>query len=289
MKIKKSFSMLTAMAIALTANCFSANVFSASVSDPNCTSVQAGDDSTFIGKWEYYKERTEAQEYLLKDEHRNPYIYEINAGGTGFQYWYNDSGIISEDNLISTFPIEWSSSGNTLNVTVRYQVNLTEYETHTYTYTLTNNELVYSYVYHNANHTEFWRRYNSDSPQTDTTTTTSATTTTTTTTSTVTTTTTAVSTTTTPITTTTYITTPNFGDFSGDGIIDGRDASDVLTIYAKSSVGDAVITADQLAAGDINKDGILDGRDATAILTYYAKTSTGYTGTLEDFIKSQPE
>jgi len=41
--------------------------------------------------------------------------------------------------------------------------------------------------------------------------------------------------------------------------------------------------------GDVNGDDIVDGRDATAILTYYAKTSTGYTGTLEDFIKSQPE
>ena len=39
--------------------------------------------------------------------------------------------------------------------------------------------------------------------------------------------------------------------------------------------------------GDINGDDIVDGRDATAILTYYAKTSTGYKGTLEDFIKSQ--
>ena len=41
--------------------------------------------------------------------------------------------------------------------------------------------------------------------------------------------------------------------------------------------------------GDVNGDDIVDGRDATVILTYYAKTSTGYTGTLEDFIKSQPE
>lgn len=36
--------------------------------------------------------------------------------------------------------------------------------------------------------------------------------------------------------------------------------------------------------GDINGDGIIDGRDATILLTYYAKTSTGYTGSLEQFV-----
>ena len=39
----------------------------------------------------------------------------------------------------------------------------------------------------------------------------------------------------------------------------------------------------------IHKDGILDGRDATIILTYYAKTSTGYTGTLEEYVESIKE
>ena len=36
--------------------------------------------------------------------------------------------------------------------------------------------------------------------------------------------------------------------------------------------------------GDLTGDGILDGRDASAMLTYYAKTSTGYKGTIEDFM-----
>ena len=36
--------------------------------------------------------------------------------------------------------------------------------------------------------------------------------------------------------------------------------------------------------GDINGDNIIDGRDATLLLTYYAKTSTDYNGTLGDFI-----
>lgn len=38
--------------------------------------------------------------------------------------------------------------------------------------------------------------------------------------------------------------------------------------------------------GDINGDNIIDGRDATILLTYYAKTSVGYIGTLEEFISS---
>lgn len=41
------------------------------------------------------------------------------------------------------------------------------------------------------------------------------------------------------------------------------------------------------AYGDINNDGFVDGRDATLLLTYYAKTSVGYVGSLDDFIKEQ--
>lgn len=250
MIIKKSFSMLTAMAIALTANCFSANVFSASVSDPNCTSVKAGDDSTFIGKWEYYKHRTEAQEFLLKDEHFNPYIYEINAGGTGFQYEYRDNGIINEDNLIQTLPIEWSSSGNTLNVTIRYQVNLTEYETQTYTYTLINNELVHSDVYHNTNHTEFWRRYNSDPPQTETTTTITMTTTTTT------------STTTSKTTTTKSTEKIIYGDTNCDGTLDMSDA--VLIMQSLANPSKYKLTEQGRKNADFDGDGVTNG-DALTI------------------------
>uniref|UniRef100_UPI00406D528E Group 2 dockerin from R. flavefaciens FD-1 n=1 Tax=Ruminococcus flavefaciens FD-1 TaxID=641112 RepID=UPI00406D528E len=39
--------------------------------------------------------------------------------------------------------------------------------------------------------------------------------------------------------------------------------------------------------GDINGDGIIDGRDATVLLTYYAKTSTGYKGSLMKFMEEQ--
>lgn len=43
------------------------------------------------------------------------------------------------------------------------------------------------------------------------------------------------------------------------------------------------------AYGDMNNDNIVDGRDATILLTYYAKTSVGYVGSLDDFIKEQNE
>ena len=41
--------------------------------------------------------------------------------------------------------------------------------------------------------------------------------------------------------------------------------------------------------GDIDGDNMIDGRDATSILTYYAKASTGYTGTLKEYIESVKE
>lgn len=41
------------------------------------------------------------------------------------------------------------------------------------------------------------------------------------------------------------------------------------------------------AYGDMNNDGFVDGRDASLLLTYYAKTSVGYTGTLDDLIQEQ--
>lgn len=39
--------------------------------------------------------------------------------------------------------------------------------------------------------------------------------------------------------------------------------------------------------GDINNDTIIDGRDASILLTYYAKTSTGYKGNLQSFVGEQ--
>ena len=39
--------------------------------------------------------------------------------------------------------------------------------------------------------------------------------------------------------------------------------------------------------GDINGDGIIDGRDASVLLTYYAKTSTGYKGSLMQYMEEE--
>lgn len=107
-----------------------------------------------------------------------------------------------------------------------------------------------------------------------------------------------------------------FGDINGDSMIDGRDASLLLTYYTASSTGysgsleqfadeanggekaaSASDAADTKKAasdtagsrsgrlfGDISGDGIIDGRDATLLLTYYTATSTSYSGTLEQYL-----
>ena len=61
------------------------------------------------------------------------------------------------------------------------------------------------------------------------------------------------------------------GDVNGDDIIDGRDATDILTAYAKSSAG-GDNDVDTIIA-DYDYNGIIDARDATAVLTAYAKAS----------------
>ena len=73
------------------------------------------------------------------------------------------------------------------------------------------------------------------------------------------------------------------GDVNNDGIIDARDASAVLTYYAKSSAGAEIADIEMFNAekADYNNDGIIDGRDATEILTYYAKSSANAVETTE--------
>ena len=65
------------------------------------------------------------------------------------------------------------------------------------------------------------------------------------------------------------------GDSNGDKIVDGKDASDVLTMYSKSSVGKTAIASTLKQKCDVNCDGIIDGKDATDILSYYSFTSVG--------------
>ena len=63
------------------------------------------------------------------------------------------------------------------------------------------------------------------------------------------------------------------GDVNSDGVIDGRDATSVLTDYAKTSVDKNAVSYLNECFADFNDDGVIDGRDATSILTFYAKSS----------------
>ena len=65
------------------------------------------------------------------------------------------------------------------------------------------------------------------------------------------------------------------GDSNGDNIVDGKDASNVLTMYSKMSVGNYSISSDLKQKCDVNCDNIIDGKDASEILSYYSCTSVG--------------
>jgi len=63
-------------------------------------------------------------------------------------------------------------------------------------------------------------------------------------------------------------------DADKNGVVDGRDATLVLTHYAKISAGgEGVLDEDIIPYCDMDSNDIIDGRDATEILTYYAKSS----------------
>ena len=71
------------------------------------------------------------------------------------------------------------------------------------------------------------------------------------------------------------------GDVTEDGIIDARDASQILAYYADISVIYKRIwtnTPEQksyafLYAADYNSDNVIDARDASEVLAYYAQNS----------------
>ena len=66
------------------------------------------------------------------------------------------------------------------------------------------------------------------------------------------------------------------GDVNSDGVIDGRDATSVLTDYAKISADKNSVSYLNDYFADFNDDGVIDGRDATNILTLYAEMSIKY-------------
>lgn len=67
------------------------------------------------------------------------------------------------------------------------------------------------------------------------------------------------------------------GDADENSVIDGNDASYVLSCYAAMSVKDKgfAVTPVQLAEADVNGDRIVDANDASGLLSYYAAASTG--------------
>ena len=80
------------------------------------------------------------------------------------------------------------------------------------------------------------------------------------------------------------------GDTDENGIIDGRDATLVLTEYAQTSTGRESGFSDlQNKAADVDENNIIDGRDASWILSYYAYISAnGGEMDLRRFIKGEP-
>lgn len=71
----------------------------------------------------------------------------------------------------------------------------------------------------------------------------------------------------------------NSGDATGDGIVDGRDASYVLSLYSKTCSGKELTDEEKesMKRSDVTGDGIVDGRDASYILSYYTNLSVGGT------------
>ena len=77
------------------------------------------------------------------------------------------------------------------------------------------------------------------------------------------------------------------GDVNSDNVVDGRDASVVLSDYSKISAGkSSELNEIQQKAADANKDGVLDGRDATTILSFYAKQSVSNVRTISEYLSS---
>lgn len=73
------------------------------------------------------------------------------------------------------------------------------------------------------------------------------------------------------------------GDINCDGILDGRDASAILSYYAKRAVGYAYSAEEKgleycvYALGDYDGNDLIDGRDASEVLKTYMKASTDKT------------
>ena len=67
-----------------------------------------------------------------------------------------------------------------------------------------------------------------------------------------------------------------FGDVSGDGLVDSVDASAILAEYARLSAADkrGIFSAGQKKSADVDENGKIDSVDTSLVLSYYAYKST---------------
>ena len=80
----------------------------------------------------------------------------------------------------------------------------------------------------------------------------------------------------------------SLGDVDGNSIVDGRDATAVLTAYAVASVkGIYPMSEAQLYAADVTGNGVTDGIDASFILSYYAACSAGKADDITVYISNR--
>ena len=77
------------------------------------------------------------------------------------------------------------------------------------------------------------------------------------------------------------------GEVNGDGALDGRDATDILSDYALRSAGkESIFNKAQMISADVDGNQVVDANDATNVLSYYAYASSSkFDGTsLNDFV-----
>ncbi len=76
------------------------------------------------------------------------------------------------------------------------------------------------------------------------------------------------------------------GDVNADSAIDATDASEIL-VYATEVGAGTAQAALNTALADVNEDGTVNALDASDVLVYTTKTGSGYTGTMEQHIRSK--
>lgn len=77
---------------------------------------------------------------------------------------------------------------------------------------------------------------------------------------------------------------PKYGDLNSDGMVDGKDASNILVEYSAVSVGaKSKLSSEQKKYADVDANGIIDSKDASYVLGFYAYLSSG--GSVTDIKK----